>query len=878
MLAGAVIVAFYAIADQWVDPDTGITWTYTVSGDEASVGGGDSNSPAVPKSTAGAITIPSVLGGVPVVSIGRFAFQSCGGLTSVTIPSSVTQIMYRAFYLCKAITTITIPEGVTKVENQAFYRCEGLTSIRLPDRLTEVGCEVFYGCIGLTTVAIPEGVTSIGVGAFGGCSGLASVFIPSGVTNVDSRAFWYCSSLSSVVLPEGVVNIGDSAFQSSGLMYVTMPESVVNIGDLAFRWCGKLVEITIPPRVVRIGERVLDGCSELKTLEIPDGVIDIGPYAFSSCSGLTSVSMPSSVTNIGSASFHGCCALTSLRIPSSVASIGDNAFEGSGLVSVALPEGLVKIGKEVFHGCNNLTSVNIPSSVTSIGESAFENCNALISISIPSNVVDIGDSAFWNCSRLTSIEMQEGVSCIGSCAFYCCNNLISVDIPSTVKSIGDEAFYGCNKIVVAFVRNEPQDCVKACFGNRVWYQKKGTPIEYEWSYCSFGGEGVSVSGVRPAWGDVEIPMSLGGSVVKSIGAFVFNGCEGLSSIKIPSTVTTIGEGAFEGCKGVQSIEIPSAVLSVGEGAFRYCSSLSQIAVETENAAYSSVDGVLYNKARTELIQWPLKISGSLSIAPKITSISAGAFEACGMTSVTLPSSLKNIGARAFAGCGNMASIVIPSTLTSVGKHAFDNCWSLKLIRVIPGGDLEELKLLLSEGGVDVDRLTFEYVEDLIPKLEPDADAAAVRAALEGSADGHLAENITDADTYGLYRDWAMKIGEGEVFASSYAWASFATDSATLLMRMPKDEDLKIEEFVPSPTSGSFEFTVSVKGVMIGDKACENMLKKLFGLEGSEMLDSAMFVPDSVALVFKKPQDGKLKFTAMPVNDNAKSFFMRMTVK
>ena len=124
----------------------------------------------------------------------------------------------------------------------------------------------------------------------------------------------------------------------------------------------------------------------------------------------------------------------------------------------------------------------------------------------------------------------------------------------------------------------------------------------------------------------------------------------------------------------------------------------------------------------------------------------------------------------------------------------------------------------------------------------------------------------------------MKIGAAEVKASQFAWASFATDSAALLAKMPTDEDLKVEEFKPSPTAGSFDFTVSVKDVKIGDKASVDNLKKLFGLEGAESLDSAAFSSENVSLDFREPQDGKLKFAATPAVDNAKSFFMKVKVK
>ena len=168
--------------------------------------------------------------------------------------------------------------------------------------------------------------------------------------------------------------------------------------------------------------------------------------------------------------------------------------------------------------------------------------------------------------------------------------------------------------------------------------------------------------------------------------------------------------------------------------------------------------------------------------------------------------------------------------------------------------------------------------DPIPDIGKNPTVQQIQNALEGSADKKLALRITDGFEYLRYREWALKIGATDVKASPFAWASFATDSAALLAKMPTDEDLKVEEFKPSPTAGAFDFTVSVKDVKIGDKASEDNLKKLFGLEGAESLDAAAFSSENVSLDFKEPQDGKLKFTATPAVDNAKSFFMKVKVK
>ena len=166
----------------------------------------------------------------------------------------------------------------------------------------------------------------------------------------------------------------------------------------------------------------------------------------------------------------------------------------------------------------------------------------------------------------------------------------------------------------------------------------------------------------------------------------------------------------------------------------------------------------------------------------------------------------------------------------------------------------------------------------IPELPPSASADEVRAALEGSADAKLQENITDATVYGQYREWAMKIGAETVKGAANSWISFAVDSAALLEKVPVDSDLKIEEFEPASAEGVFDFTVSVKDVTIGSGATDANLKKVFGLGGTTQLGTEEFDPDKVALEFGTPVNGKLKFTASPKDKTAKSFFMKMKVR
>ena len=207
----------------------------------------------------------------------KYAFYNCSGLTTITIPDSVTSIGEWAFNNCSGLTSVTIGNSVTYIGEWAFSDCSGLTSVTIGNSVTSIGDRAFLGCRSLTSIAIPNSVTSIGDSAFSGCSGLESITVSSDNTK-------YHSSENCLIETESrklILGCNNSVIPTDG--------SVTSIGYSAFRGCSSLTSITIPNRVTSIGALAFYDCGGLTSVTIGNNVTSIGGSAFSGCSGLKNI-------------------------------------------------------------------------------------------------------------------------------------------------------------------------------------------------------------------------------------------------------------------------------------------------------------------------------------------------------------------------------------------------------------------------------------------------------------------------------------------------------------------------------------------------------------------------------------------------------------
>lgn len=169
--------------------------------------------------------------------------------------------------------------------------------------------------------------------------------------------------------------------------------------------------------------------------------------------------------------------------------------------------------------------------------------------------------------------------------------------------------------------------------------------------------------------------------VISIGDYAFYNSIAVTnlSITLPNTVKTIGNCAFQGCPQ-DSIIIPKSVTSIGNNAF---SITERIDVESGNTSYISIDGILYNYEKTEMIYCPTRVKGNINLPNGIKKIEPFAFSSRdGITSITIPGSVEYIGYNAFDNCFLLKSVIILDGVKSIGNNAFRYCDSLTSI-IIP---------------------------------------------------------------------------------------------------------------------------------------------------------------------------------------------------
>ncbi len=679
------------------------------------------------------------------VTIRKFAFGYCADITSIVFEDSANA-QGKDFYLADASNS-----AAALSTDMIFFGCESLESIALPVRLTSIGNYSLRtsnsngGNVGLTTVTFAEGcrLTEIGDNAFYGAR-ISSIVLPLGVTTIGATPFNSCSSLTDITLSQYTTAEQLSAIISgSAIKNITIPEENENLSSengivynaemttLVFISPEYEGDVEIPNTVTSIGADAFREHAGIRAVTFEaggTGDLSIGNYAFA-YSSITSIQLPARLSLLGTNVFRMCeslgqvtfeagydyatiptytfynTAINSIALPAAVTSIDSNAFAScEQLVSVTFGNNgtdsrLTEIDANAFEGCTALGpeeagGIVLPASFATLGNFAFRNCSALFSVTLLGTALtSIGSSTFMGCTSLTSIDLsqQAGLTTVGASAFSGCGSLESIVLPASVNftsiSSNRYLFQNCTSLETAVINSSgvlPSYTFDGCtallrvtLNNEI--QQIGT---YAFYNCA------SLHAINQADGVNSLPTQLSvlGNASTST-AYVFQNCTSLGNITIPDGVTSIAKYNFSGCTALSSVTLGANVTAIYPRAFENCTSLTSITLP---------DGLL-NLGVSQAITDSHTAAGSGSSSTTITSSnlsstsvsSNGVFAGSGLTSITIPASVKAIGPDAFNGCVSLASVTMEgladgtSALLGIGARAFNGCTLISQSLTIP---------------------------------------------------------------------------------------------------------------------------------------------------------------------------------------------------
>lgn len=480
-----------------------------------------------------------------------------------------------------------------------------------------------------------------------------------------------CSLILSVVLllavfPLGTATVAAAGNQCGDNITWTLEDGVLTLSGSGDMWHYDFWYNTVPWELDR---------STITKVVVEEGITSLGTNAFVDCLYLTDVELPASLKVMGMNSFAGCERLLEFTVPVGLESFDCSAFANC----TAMLEYKVAAGNTHFTtedgvlfsadktalwsypiGRTDDTYI-MPDTVTSVEAYAFSEAAALTAIGFSENLKTIGDEAFHNCVGLTEIELPEGFLSTGGGSFQGCEKLSVIKLPDSLRRVGplcfdQTAYYNNidnweNQLVLYL-----DDVVLA--GREEWDEVGGE------SGLELGGQYVIREGTRivgdEAFDFLAIDAISFPSTLETIGEGAFYGCDNLTEITVPDRVTHIYEIAFNSCENLAVVNLPDGLQHIGYDAFEDTAYM-------DNAA--AVGGIVYNNTYVLGAFTPLT---DANITEGTTLIAEFAFAGVGsnLKSVTLPESLRIIGAEAFLNNTAVGEITVPKDVTTIGDYAF----------------------------------------------------------------------------------------------------------------------------------------------------------------------------------------------------------------
>lgn len=640
--------------------------------------------------------------GSGITKIGKHSFHGCGALTEIVLPDSVATIGDYAFAYC-GLTEIVIPDSVTTIGDYAFHSCDNLTSVTMGSGVSKIGSSAFVFCSKLNKVIIsdPDAWLKISFGdssanpltyahsLYVGDELLTDLVIPGTVTEINQYAFNGCTSITSVYIPQSVKSIGQYAFNGmSSLKTVRYAGSQADWLKINISSYNDSLTSLTPEFDQSLADycRITTAATEHGTVAVDNAMAKVGDTV--------------TITAIPAAGY----AVESYLVDGVAIPDGGNTFTATGdhVVSATFVKvyDVADSGKACGScGANIKWALDTEGTLHVYGTGAMYDCSSssdspfypyradIRAVQLSGGITTIGSYAFYECSSLTELVIPDSVTSIGSSAFESCTSLTEIVIPGNVTSIGRYAFWGCGLASAEFLGNAP-----ATFGNGVFsgdssnftiFYHSGTTgwTSPKWNgynavcrdkittdFSTLDDNNRNGQGIYFRLNATAKTATVGKNTTDDNNAGYDGGQNG--SIVIPDTVTKNGETynviginqyAFANCAWVNTVSIGRYVSAIEPSAFRGCKNLTAIAVDANNLQFADQDGVLFDKCGLYLYAYPAgRAAATYDIPDTCDTVGTQSFYgAVNLTSLTVPTSVKNIGAKAFAQCSALEEITLP---------------------------------------------------------------------------------------------------------------------------------------------------------------------------------------------------------------------------
>lgn len=472
---------------------------------------------------------------------------------------------------------------------------------------------------------------------------------------------------------------------------VEVSDGVTGIGDFAFFGVDART-FTLPDTLTSIGNNAFNSCRNLTDICIPANVVNLGKSAFYSCEKLKTVTLSQKTANIGESAFMWCHALENITVPASVQSIGCRAFYGcEKLKNVKIPSdsSLKSIGEEAFYE-TALTSFTIPAKMESIGRSAFISCLNLKNFTIAKEVEALNVSSYaigwyieWTGGR-GKYKRMDGIQISGYTGSYA--EEFAKNNSYTFVSIGT-LYISLSECSITLSQTVCQNDGKAKTPT-VTVKKNSKTLKSGTDYTV-----TYVNNILPGTASVVIKGNgrVTGSVTK---IFTINPgkCGSLTwSVDGNGKLTISGSGKmpdydiwdsnpapWRSIKEIKSVVIGNGVTRIGNHAFIY-GNLESVSIASSVTEIGEL--AFYNSVYLK----------NLIIPDSVKVIGEKAFSASyGLTGVTLSRNLQRIEAEAFSKCTKLSSITIPASVETIGKKAFAECEGLSKLEFSADGNLKTI--------------------------------------------------------------------------------------------------------------------------------------------------------------------------------------------